>query len=163
MTDMQIVKRYSESFPVAVDALIRELGISYFEIPMQPENSGRIDNDGDRFSITVNATEGPQRRRFTAAHELGHYLLHRDLIPPGGHADRLFNATGYEDTHTAITPVHEVQANQFAANLLMPASYLRANYDKSRDNFSELARLCAVSGKAMKIRLKALGLRASVA
>lgn len=161
MTEMQIVARYSESFPVAVDRLIRELGIFYFEVPMPAGNSGRIDNNGGHFSITVNASEGPQRRRFTAAHELGHYLLHRDLIPPGGHADRLFNAAGYEDTHSAITPVHEAQANQFAANLLMPAGYLRANYDKSRDNFSELARLCAVSGKAMRIRLKALGLRTS--
>ncbi|MDN3711043.1 ImmA/IrrE family metallo-endopeptidase [Paracoccus cavernae] len=157
--EMAIVKKYAAHLPVEVNALIRELGLTYFEAPMPSENSGRIHKDGSDFTITVNASEGPQRRRFTAAHELGHYLLHRDLLPDGAHLDRLFNAQGYEEANDGIRPHHEVQANQFAANLLMPATFLRTHYDPAADNYKELARNCAVSSRAMQVRLKALGLR----
>lgn len=161
--DMSIVRRFSEQLPVNVAGLIRELDVDYYEIPMPAANSGRIEKRGDDFSIFVNANEGPQRKRFTAAHELAHFLLHRDLLPEGTHLDRLFNPQGYEETDGCISPYHEVQANQFAANLLMPSIFLRENYDRAQDNYAWLAEKCAVSKKAMRIRLKSLGLRPTAA
>lgn len=160
-SEMAIVKEFGDRLPVDVPSLIRALGISYNEVPMPAENSGKIERDGSGYAITVNALEGPQRKRFTAAHELAHYLLHLDLLPSGGHLDRLYNSLGYTETGNGIRPQHEVQANQFAANLLMPALFLRKKYDPDADNVSELARTCAVSPMAMRIRLKSLGLRST--
>ena len=107
----------------------------------------------------MNSDEGPQRRRFTAAHELGHYLLHRDLIDGRVHLDRLYSDGGHDNPYAPLSPPHEVQANQFAADLLMPASRLKEMYDPRNDNLRELAELCFVSIAAMAIRLKSIGVR----
>lgn len=160
MDEMQIVRRYRERVPVDIIGLIRELGIEYREEPMEAGASGRIDFDGFLCTITVNANEGPQRKRFTAAHELGHYLMHRDLIENRGHLDRLFGPPGLDNPEAPLSPRHEVQANQFAADLLMPGHVIRQRYDLDQDNVRQLADLMRVSPAAMKIRLQSLGLRA---
>lgn len=167
MTDeMYIVDDYMRGpFPVNVKSLILELGVNYREEPMMEGDSGRIDYDesAEEYTIYINTYESPQRKRFTAAHELGHYLLHRDLIDERGHLDRLFDHESYRNPDTPLTHGHEVQANQFAANLLMPAVAIKEKYDATRDNVGELAHTFAVSAKALKIRLKTLGLRETAA
>jgi Zn-dependent peptidase ImmA (M78 family) len=57
----------------------------------------------------VNARDFPQRKRFTAAHELGHHVL--------GHANRTDDARSLSDFSR---DPKEVQANSFAAEFLMP-------------------------------------------
>ena len=95
-----------------------------------------------------------QRRRFTLAHELGHHLLrhsasfHLDFFDTGGSAG---DAPGYNWQH-------ERAANEFAANLLMPAELVRRVTDRIRD-IDELAAAFDVSRQAMAFRLAALGLR----
>jgi len=126
---------------------------------MPPDSSGRIDYEEPFCTITVNADEGPQRRRFTAAHELGHYLLHRDLLDGKQHLDRLYSQGGHDNPYGPLSPSHEVQANKFAADLLMPAGPLRVKYNAGTDNVPELAKLCGVSLTAMQIRLRSLGIR----
>jgi Zn-dependent peptidase ImmA (M78 family) len=138
---------------------IEALQIDYIEEPMSRESSGRIDYNDPFCIITVNSDEGPQRRRFTAAHELGHYILHRDLIDGKQHLDRLYSNGGNNNPYAPLAPSHEIQANKFAADILMPAGPLRAQYDRIADNVADLARLCEVSLPAMKIRLKSLGIR----
>lgn len=79
--------------------------------------------------IGVNAAEGerwPRRRRFTIAHEVGHWVLHRDDI-----ADLVVTRTvGYvpSDPAKAQTPeeIREREANRFAAELLMPEDRIHA-------------------------------------
>ena len=156
--EMMIVREYGKRLPVDVKGLIERLGIAYVEEPMEPSSSGRIDYNDPFCTITVNSSERPQRRRFTAAHELGHYLLHRDLLD-GRHLDRLFGGPVADNPYAPLHPQHEVQANQFAAGLLMPKDVLQERYDAKADNFLALSRLCDVSPAAMKIRLEALGIR----
>lgn len=159
-TEMQIVKSYTSSLPVDIIGLIEELGILYQEYPMDEGCSGRIDINDPFFTITVNSRETPQRKRFTAAHELAHYLLHRDLLDDGeGHFDRLFVGRGEENPYEPFMQIHEVQANRFAADLLMPAGPLARMYDPVQDNVRELANRCHVSLSALKIRLNSLNLR----
>lgn len=164
--EMDTVRAFRENIPVDVKGLIQALGIEYKEVPMPSDQSGRIDCeadwDDDVYRITVNATEGGQRRRFTAAHELGHYLLHRDLLGEGGHLDRLYSDP-VDNPYAPFSPSHEVQANQFAAELLMPAGRIREMYDQTNDNVIALANAFNVSPAAMRIRLKTLGLRANAA
>jgi Zn-dependent peptidase ImmA (M78 family) len=70
---------------------------------------------GGKWAIVVNADHAMVRKRFTVAHELGHLLLHGYTSP---HADRTFK---FRDARSAEgTAIDEIQANQFAAELLMP-------------------------------------------
>lgn len=164
MTDeMSIVRDFCGRPPVDVEGAIRALGIAFVVEKMPPNHSGRIEFDGLFYTIYVNATDGPQRRRFTAAHELSHYLLHRDLLDDVGglnrHVDVLYGQRN-DNPSQPFSPQHEVQANRYAAEILMPARLVRSRYDDRTDNVRDLAQEFDVSQAAMKIRLQALGLRA---
>jgi len=141
---------------VDVRGAIEALGITYREIDLPDGNSGRIDRDGDRFTISVNRNEGAARRRFTAAHELAHFLLHRDLLKHG-HADRLFDPDASTNPSAPFTRTHEFQANQMAANILMPRSRLE-NRVREGLTLPQLAAEFDVSPAAMRVRLGTLGL-----
>lgn len=116
--------------------------------------------------IWVNATEAerwPARRRFTIAHELGHWVLHRSgqtslfcrhtTVDP---ADGGGEAAGPGKSERAKLPEIEAEANAFAAALTMPADLMRAHYERLRDaddTFGAMCRLFAASGAAMGRRL----------
>lgn len=88
--------------------------VSGLLIPPSPESSAR-------WMIVVNKRHSPERQRFTLAHELGHLLLHEYTKP---HADGR-NVVRYRNAVSALgTDREEIEANQFAAELLMPASRL---------------------------------------
>ncbi|MGR3813389.1 MAG: ImmA/IrrE family metallo-endopeptidase [Cognatishimia activa] len=162
-SELDIVRRAMENPPVDVAGIIRNLGITYISEPMTRGKSGFIEHENGKFTIRVNSSEAPQRRKFTAAHELAHYLLHREmLVKKGGlarHSDSLFDEYAHENPYGPFTPSHEVEANQLAAEIIMPKSAVRENYDELFDNYDVVAELFGVSQTAMKIRLKTLGLR----
>jgi Zn-dependent peptidase ImmA (M78 family) len=121
--------------------------------------AGMIVKRGDEVSILVNGDDSPLRKRFTIAHELGHYFLH--LSEDGEFVDT--ELTLYRqrppDEHSASARERrkEIQANGFAAALLMPESQVR-RYWKERKSIDELARIFNVSTEAMGYRLDALEL-----
>src|SRR5687767_5137511 len=85
-SEAEIVRRYTSSFPVKVGELASELGLKVTRAPMPPKISGLIQPCTDApagFEIRVNKYEVPERQRFTVAHEIAHYLLHRDDIGSG--------------------------------------------------------------------------------
>ena len=156
--EIAVVRRLAnDGWPVDVARLIKAIGVEYAEQPMAAGESGKIQRVGANYRVVVNSTEGPQRRRFTAAHELAHYLLHRDLVGERGHLDRLFS-TGSSGDGDFINPMHEVQANRFAAELLMPTDAVRARAALT-DDPADLARQFGVSPAAMRVRMESLGLR----
>ncbi|WP_177133633.1 ImmA/IrrE family metallo-endopeptidase [Hydrogenophaga aromaticivorans] len=99
--------------------------------------------------IRVNEWEAQVRQRFTLAHELGHYALGHDDAP------RDF-AEAFSSKASA--PI-ERAANQFAAELLMPASavakLVQTGIFKTVD---DLAKAFNVSKVAMTYRINNLGL-----
>jgi len=108
--------------------------------------------------IWVNAEEGrqwPGRRRFTIAHELGHWRLHRDAQE---HA--VFCRTASVEPPEAETrapiPVAENEANVFAAAVLMPARLLKEQYVACGRDFYRLCGKFGASGAAMGRRLHAV-------
>lgn len=161
--ELDVVQRAMRTPPADVEGVIRELGIAFQNKPMPEDQSGCIEYNSGRFTITVNAAEDRQRQRFTAAHELAHYLLHRDmLVEIGGwsrHTDSLFDDHASNNPPQPFEPAHEVQANKLAAEILMPRSTMATEYDPKTDNVDEVAQLFQVSAAAMKVRLKSLGLR----
>lgn len=110
--------------------------------------------------IWVNADEArqwPARRRFTIAHELGHWQLHR-----GAEHAVFCRAASIEpavaDGAAAAVPLPlpEEEANAFAAAVLMPARLLRQHYALSARDFFGLCDRFGASGAAMGRRLHAV-------
>ena len=98
------------------------------------------------------------RRRFSIAHEFGHFILHNH---PGIHIDKGFffrNKISEE-----VNNPNEIEANRFAAELLMPKNFIvqaLQNYSKNffeDDIIERLARDFKVSKAAMGFRLQNLG------
>lgn len=124
--------------------------------------------DTDPKIVGVNATHPPARQRFTIAHELGHLLLHKGRPIIVDKTIRLVN-TRTDDpdpTSSLATRREEIEANGFAAELLMPRdlvlkeanALVKSHETISDDSFVEdLARRFRVSRQAMEIRLGSMG------
>jgi hypothetical protein len=116
--------------------------------------------DGRAKLIAVEALDGVPRQRFSLAHELGHYVLHF-LPQPDGRG--LFACTSQDMAiqQAQADLVHarqEMEANQFAAALLMPEPAVKAMHQVVGGRLFALARHFQVSQQAMEIRLNRLGL-----
>jgi len=141
--------------PVDVADIARRCGVRVLGFDFAGMVDGLVAQLPDGPAIGLDTGQpNEQRRRFTLAHELGHHLLrhsasfHLDFFDAGGSAG---DAPGYNWQH-------ERAANEFAANLLMPAELVRRETDRVRD-IDELAAAFDVSRQAMAFRLAALGLR----
>lgn len=158
-SEMSIVARHLAKAPVNLQAIFADLGVEYEAIWMD-EASGSLSRKDDKFIVSVNALEPETRQRFTAAHELAHYLLHRDLMGDGKrmhrHVDTLY-AGGEQSGDVIFKRSHEVEANRIAAQIVMPKKLVEQEYAKTPDA-ATLAKAFGVSKAAMEIRLKTLGL-----
>ena len=119
----------------------------------------------DRAIIAVNSVDSESRKRFSIAHELGHLLMHGNhegLKVEKGIQPQLFNKVVYTRSD-AVHNKSEREANEFAAELLMPEDLITADFKKSlQDNedslISVLAKKYKVSEIAMQYRLNNLNL-----
>jgi transcriptional regulator with XRE-family HTH domain len=137
---------------VNVAQIARSCGIRIIAKPLDDSLSGAILELEDGPVIAVNEDQSPGRQRFTIAHELGHYLLrHHDRF----HVDLSAHAEAGEPP--GYNWLHERQANEFAADLLMPAAMVRREAINAKSPRS-LARRFRVSPVAMSYRLINLGL-----
>lgn len=108
--------------PIPVDRVARSLGALVRYSPLDEELSGLIFiNDGVPI-IGVNSLHHPNRQRFTIAHEIGHLRLHPEFIRTTVHVDKRFaeSVLKRDSASASGTERLEVEANQFAAALLMP-------------------------------------------
>lgn len=150
---LKVIEKHWDKRPVPIYDIVREIGLQLEFLPLGPETSGYIErNRDDSYRVVVNANHAETRKRFTAAHELGHYIYHRDLLGNGVGDTRAYRSEGTLYANPKITPVHERQANTFAANILMPRHVLLAIPDRDA-RYAELAQDFGVSKAAMKIRL----------
>src|SRR5207247_3101306 len=109
--------------------------------------------------IGVNSPHAPVRQRFTIAHELGHAVLH---AREGIHLDQAFRLRFRDQTSAMAIDPEEIDANSFAAELLMPAdevqAWLSAGIDMNDDQaVRRVARHFGVSQQAMTYRVVNLG------
>lgn len=150
-TPVEIVGRFLGHEPVPLDEIAQALGLDVVYSRVLPDDiSGKIERAGPRYRVTVNARHTRQRQRFTLAHEIAHYVMHRDLIGDGV-TDNAMYRSGLSD---AI----EQQANRYAADILMPASTVRRAYRNGVKSFAEMAQLFDVSTDAARIRMRDLRL-----
>lgn len=153
---MDVIRRHQKSAPVQVVPIAEALGLTVYRATgWSDETSGMIARDDERggdcgFAIYVNAKHSEVRRRFTIAHEVAHFVLHRDLIGDGITEDALYRS-GFSD---AI----EREANGLAAEILMPQHLVRECIAGGTRGAAQLAIVFNVSQQAMEYRLANLGL-----
>lgn len=108
----------------------------------------------------VNADDTLARRRFTAAHELGHFVLHRDTMQRFR-----FDTDDTLKEAESVNDPKEAEANRFAVELLMPAEVIHARADELTSEYGACPRIVLavrlasellVSREAMRYRLKNL-------
>lgn len=111
-----------------------------------PNATGYIEVRGPRdFTINLSPLAGGKRRRFTIAHEVGHFILHSQL-------GKIHPLRITRDGSNRL----EWEANWFAAGFLMPADEFKRLADEGR-NDAELAHHFDVSMAAVEIRRAVLG------
>ncbi len=150
-----ILEKYLSEYPVKLGRMARELGVGAVKVSSMPTGvSGQITRENGQYVIRVNRSEARERQRFTIAHEIAHYLLHRDIIDssPDGISDNVLYRSGASEKV-------EYEANRLAADLVMPMNLIEK---KLKDDFSgvvteatieSLATSFEVSKAAMEIRL----------
>ena len=163
-------KLKSADFPVNISTIIKSLELELLLIDDKEYFSGSIEKDeSNKYIIKVNANHPIERQRFTIAHEIGHYLLHKDEI------DEKADHTAVQDfsdtyvlrgvgrnSNNSLGATKELEANEFAARLLMPKDSVidqlkkLAEFNKgfTLDDYAKV--LCnsfIVSKEAMKIRI----------
>lgn len=159
-------KHHVKSPPVPVEAILTSFGIRILLKPYDAEQdfndvSGMLYRTGSETIVGINASHSVTRQRFTLAHELGHFLLHKgDLF-----VDAKVN---FRNKRSELgIHIEEVEANAFAAALLMPAEMLTLDFYEvlSKDSEQSPVKLVAslaakyqVSEIAMEFRLKNIGL-----
>jgi len=151
--------------PVKVDRIAKRNGIKIRYEPLDDQLSGMIFLKDNQAVIGVNAHHRPTRQRFTIAHELGHFFLHSDILKQGAHVDTMITMLKRDQDAALGTVNIEVEANQFAAELLMPKKMIR-NYllregivdSAAADDLvvETLAKAFRVSVAAMAIRLTSI-------
>lgn len=149
---LAIVNNYIESaaVPIEVVNLAQRLGLRVYNAPWPDTVSGKIQRDSRHggesgFAIFVNQNHSHVRRRFTIAHEIGHYVLHEAQIGDGIFDDAMYRS--------GLSNAIEAQANRMAADILMPRSLLDRYVKVNGNDPSVLAGAFDVSEQAMKIRL----------
>lgn len=150
--------------PVDVEAVAQRLGLQLVRRDMEDATSGMLVR-GPRYStIAVNAGHHPRRQRFTIAHEIGHFQLHWKSTET--HFIDYVVRDFRDDRSSTATDKREIEANQFAASLLMPREFLRKDlrgqgklpgFDVDEGLIVKLARRYEVSQQAMIFRLINLG------
>lgn len=120
--------------------------IRYVSLPKA--TSGILNQENGKWIMSINKNDNPKRQRFTLAHELGHYILHKNKND--FFEDSVF-FRGEEKTSI------EYAANQFAATLLMPKKKVRSLILSGTKAVKDLAETFDVSIPAMKFRLTELG------
>ena len=149
-----------EQFPVDVSVVAESLKLTIVrrQFPASERTSGALLRRPEGTVIVVNKSHPAVRRRFTVAHEIGHFVLHDDEV----HVDRF-----RDDRSETGTDAKEVEANAFAAELLMPEAVLRTDigalellaFDAAaQTQLAQEARRFGVSVQALTWRLSNLGL-----
>lgn len=152
------------SIPVPVDRIAHALGARVFYSALDEELSGMVYIRDSVPIIGVNSLHHPHRQRFTLAHEIGHLHLHEEDIRRAVHVDKKFTEAVLRRDHRSSRGIDEkeIEANQFAAALLMPAEPLHLALEQAEVDvederaLDELARCFRVSKATLQYRIRNL-------
>jgi len=145
---------YLTEYPVKLGAVADRLGVKVLLSTLPRGTSGQIGKEDGDFVIRINRHEAKHRQRFTLAHELAHFLLHRDkIVAAGGWSENVL-------LRAPNQPIQiEYEANRLASDLVIPSRLLEqatADYTgpMTSEVIEDLARRFGVSTAAMEIKLQ---------
>jgi Zn-dependent peptidase ImmA (M78 family) len=144
---------WGNKFPVDPVQIARDLGADVLELELEPGVAGAIyKGPGEDPTIILNDGDSANRKRFTAAHELGHLIMHADDPDTIDFIDyRHALDAGVE------RDAEEDFADKFASVLLMPAREVK-RLKGEHFTASQMAVYFGVSPDAIYFRLNDLGL-----
>jgi len=133
--------------PVLIKDIInhikKERDLSVYSWAFGKDTDGMQITEGEKTTIGYNQTQHLHRQRFTVAHEIGHLIL--------GHTAKNFNS----DLNS--NKPKEVEANNFASELLMPLNFLKGDCSKGY-NLQSIAERYIVSEEAICRKLMSTNL-----
>lgn len=151
----------AKSAPIPIEKVANAVGATIRYKPLDNDLSGMFQRIDDKTAIIgINSSHADVRKRFSIAHEIGHFILHDENL----HVDeKMRSNVQYRNEYSSLgVDDREIEANQFAAELLMPEQILLEDVEKFKDQnpeslIEELAKLYDVSIQSMTIRLTRLG------
>lgn len=164
--------------PVDIEQVAEKLGLRIAYEALPETISGFLHRDHAVSTIVVNKRQVKQRQRFTLAHEIGHYVLghatdeihvDRHYQIALRHGDETVGGVKYRKKRAvgepSVSDRDEVQANAFAAALLMPKAMLTKDMQAAVSSgmfddslIDELTKRYRVSTQALMIQLNTLHL-----
>jgi Zn-dependent peptidase ImmA (M78 family) len=147
---IKIIDKHHVKFPIPLGLIAKELGLIVKLATLPANISGEIKYEGGVFVIRVNRHDVKARQRYTLAHEIAHFLLHKDYIGDGISDDVLYRSS--------LSNNLEVEANRLGADLIMPWHLIQNSLGilsdfKGEKLYEELSEVTGVSTTALKYRL----------
>jgi Zn-dependent peptidase ImmA (M78 family) len=143
----------TEPKEIRIEAIAQYCGATVLYEPLEG-SAARILGFGDRTIITVDSRSRRERQRFSAAHELGHWMRDRRQMSSAFSCKEQVFATEWGNDNP------ERRANRYAAELLLPEFMFRLqakNLPITFESVRKLAKLFETSLTATAIRLIDLG------
>lgn len=146
-----LILDYKLTPPINLLTICDDLNIKVKEVDFDDDVSGML----AKKTIYLNSNIHENRKRFTLAHELGHYLVHKKQ-------DNSYKGVRFRSEYIASQEKNEErEANHFASLLLMPKRFIEEELKKTKEISEEfifdLAKKYKVSSIAMTIRLEKMG------
>lgn len=153
--------------PTPIVEICNKIGIKVFEVSLPPDVSGLIMTQDEKFEnydsnkiIAANISDSASRKRFTIAHELAHYVLHKEANKP---------LYAHRDIINQVDNKNEQEANSFASIILMPEDLVRKSIKRLQSNndpytvtssemIDQIAKEYSVSRSAAQVRLMKLNI-----
>lgn len=164
VSDLRSCHGYDENV-TDIDKLASDLGAQVVYKDLEDSVSGFLFIKGTRKIIVVNKNHPENRKRFTLAHELGHLCLHAEGSTEDLFMDKKQVYNRNIASGSGMNP-QEIEANRFAAALLMPKHLILTALEEERhfledcggenDSLGTLARKFQVSEQALSNRLSSL-------
>ncbi|ASQ30232.1 DUF955 domain protein [Campylobacter avium LMG 24591] len=143
-------KLTNQLFPIDPILIAKAMGLKVFTASLPRDVSGEIFYKEKK--IFIEQTDYITRQVFSVAHELGHYILHNDGTS---------HISKRDTTSSQGIDIKEIEANFFAANLLMPQDEV-LRLTGLKFTLDSMASYFNVSPLAMQYRLEKLGISAYV-
>lgn len=141
--------------PLDLNEILASLDIELEEKQLDDSVSGVLIFNEGKYKIVLNHAEPNVRKRYTIAHEIGHFFLHATNMD-------VFNSKSEDEFFRTVGNVgdglKEKEANAFAAELLMPEAQLREKFVLCKGDIFLIADYFKVSETACKYRCKNLNL-----
>ncbi|RBP98492.1 hypothetical protein CRD60_01095 [Bifidobacterium aemilianum] len=147
-------------FPVDPIKIATAAGVEVYDSQLGTDRWGMLVGGDNSATMYLDIDQPPSRKRFSAAHELGHYMTHASTDSFDGFKVKpIGSGEGYVDARSDENRgnVFEVIANEFAGSLLMPEMKFRELKENGNSDI-DIANYFKVSVDAVSYRSRLLGL-----